>query len=100
MCGDCMPGYVVGLGSASCTLESSCAHDQWVVWGAVVVALVVMACLQMTVVSGVWLTGPAVPTAKLKLAIYFVQVRTGGKKIPGREALKDERHGKPCRHVS
>jgi hypothetical protein len=75
LCGDCAPQYVESLGSRQCTARSSCASDRFVVWSVIVVGEVVAALLQLTVVSGVWLTSPGRPTGRMKLAIYWSQVR-------------------------
>ncbi len=41
----------------------------------VVIGEVVAAVLQLTVVSGAWLPSPLHPSGRIKLAIYFAQVR-------------------------
>jgi hypothetical protein len=78
LCGDCDSGYVEGIGSAQCAPVSACGHDKPRMWAAIGAGLVVSGLLQLTLVSGVWLlkrdTG-SFPSAKLKLALYFFQVR-------------------------
>ena len=77
LCGDCMPGFVESIGTTACVPVSSCAGDRVFVWSGAVVALFAAAVLQLAVVSNVWLPSGMVslPTAKLKLAIYYFQVR-------------------------
>jgi hypothetical protein len=73
-CGECPSGFVEALGSPRCQRVSRCPRDQAVVWPLVAVAVTVAAMLQLTVVSGVWVTPSGLPSGKMKLAIYFAQV--------------------------
>ncbi len=75
LCGDCPSGYVESVGSAVCVEEGQCAKDAAVVWSFLVVGLVVAAVLQLAVVSDVWFPSKDAPSARLKLVIYFAQVR-------------------------
>ncbi len=73
LCGDCLPGYAAGLGSAECVARGRCAADQRALWPAVALGLLVSAAVQLTLVSGVWLC-KARPSGKMKLVMYFAQV--------------------------
>ncbi len=75
LCGDCAPGHVESVGSAQCVPASACGPDSAVLWVVVVMGGVIAAVLQLTVVSGVWLPSGLHPSGKMKLAIYFAQVR-------------------------
>lgn len=75
LCGDCAPGYVESLGSPYCRAVDRCEEDKRVMWPGIAVGLLVSAFMQLTFVSGVWLVGKGVPTAKMKVVIYFTQVR-------------------------
>jgi hypothetical protein len=92
LCADCGPGFVEGVGSPLCVHLSACSKEMPGVWATIVVAILGLALVQLTCVSGVWLpshTAPAgkarrvvlqllpvhgFPTAKTKLALYFFQV--------------------------
>ena len=79
LCADCSPGMAVGLGTARCIWESRCRTDKVVVWPLLVALVVVAAMVQLTLVSGVWCgKNRGRSTAKAKLLLYFVQVRTCG----------------------
>jgi hypothetical protein len=74
LCGDCAPGFVEGLGSPACVPTPACPRDAGLIWSVLVLGTLASAALQVTFVSGVWLArGP--PTGKMKLVIYFAQVR-------------------------
>ena len=75
LCGDCEAGYVEAVGSAECVPVSQCDRDKPSAWTIVVVCIAVAAVLQLAVVSDVWLPSAVAPSGKLKLAIYFLQVR-------------------------
>ena len=75
LCGGCREGYGEVLGSAECVAVGDCGPgEQALAWVVVLVALVGMALAQFTVVSGVWWCHTA-PTGRMKLGIYFAQVR-------------------------
>jgi hypothetical protein len=78
LCGSCAPGHVATLGGPGCAPVGACsgARLAWV-WALVVMALLISAALQFTVVSGVWFGSPRLPTGKMKLVIYFLQVGSG-----------------------
>ncbi len=70
-------GYVETLGSSRCGPVSSCAQDRKVLWVVVVIALLVVGAVHLTVVSGVGLSRSKAPSGRLKLLIYYAQVRGG-----------------------
>ncbi len=75
LCSQCPPGYVEAIGSSSCILSSACDADLPLVWTATVIAVFMAACIELVLVSGVWLTTTRVPSANFKLVVYFTQVR-------------------------
>ena len=76
LCGDCVSGFVESLGSTQCVPVTQCDNDMAVAWPVIVVAVGVLAWVQLTIVSAVW--RPAAPgdypSGKFKLAVYFAQV--------------------------
>ncbi len=93
LCGDCKPGFVVPVGSAYCVPWTTCASDKPLLWVAIAAGELVSAVLQLTVVSGTWMLNPSAPDGKMKLVIYFAQVRCSFEKslrlrVPGRLPLQ------------
>ena len=78
LCGNCGPGFVEGVGSTGCVALTACGTDQAVVWPLAAVAVFVAAAVQLTFVSNVWFPTKTVPKGKVKLTIYFFQVRCAG----------------------
>ncbi len=76
LCGDCADGYSVSLGSARCVESSKCSVEQGLVWLATLAAVFASAAVELVVVSGIWSSTISYPKAKMKLVVYFVQVRT------------------------
>ncbi len=75
LCGDCEDGYVESLGSSRCTPVTRCGQDRPILWMLVVVALLIIAAVHLTVVSGLGRSGDITPSGRLKLLIYYAQVR-------------------------
>ncbi len=75
LCGDCSAGYSATLGSARCIESSRCSSEEGIVWFAIVAAVFTAAAVELVVVSGVWSSAISYPKAKMKLVVYFVQVR-------------------------
>jgi hypothetical protein len=75
LCGNCIPGYVASLGSAQCTKVSRCPSEQGYVWIAIICGVFASAVVNLVVVSGVWSSEDSFPKAKMKMAMYFSQVR-------------------------
>ncbi len=75
LCGDCAEGYVESVGSSQCTTVSACTKDTVVFWSLALLGELFTSLLQLTAVSGVWLPSPQHPSGKMKLVIYFAQVR-------------------------
>jgi hypothetical protein len=75
LCGTCLPGYTEALGSATCALVDRCSNDTVLLWSLVSTALVVIAFIQLGVVSQVWATLDSAPSGRMKLLIYYAQVR-------------------------
>jgi hypothetical protein len=74
LCSDCSPGYVVAADSSGCVAKEACAKDRAPVWTLFLGGLLGLAIAQLTVVSPVWAKEARVPSARLKLLIYFAQV--------------------------
>ncbi len=74
LCGECLPGFVESLGSATCAALSQCGNDGSIVWPMIVITLLVAAIMQLAVVSDVWAPSNTYPSGKMKMVIYFSQV--------------------------
>jgi hypothetical protein len=75
LCSDCSPGFVDALGSTGCAAVAACAKDKAEVWPLIALALLGSAVVQLVFVSAVWSTTRKPPSATVKLAMYFFQVR-------------------------
>ncbi len=76
LCGGCSSGTVVAIGTPYCVPLSWCHQGRGLVWVGVVAALLVAGAVQLTLVSNVWVArSRMLPSGKIKLAIYFFQVR-------------------------
>ena len=75
LCGGCAAGFVHGVGAADCVADADCGRDSGVVAAVLAAVAVVDAVLQLAVVSDVLLPARDYPTGKLKLLVYFFQVR-------------------------
>ncbi len=75
LCGDCVRGHVETIGSSQCGAVAKCPHDRKIAWVVVVTALLFVGAVQLTVVSGVGRSRAAAPSGRLKLVIYYAQVR-------------------------
>lgn len=73
LCSDCAPGFVEGLGSATCTPVADCSRDMALVWPVLVGAVFASAVVQLTIVSGVW-RAQGRATGKMKSFIFFLQM--------------------------
>ena len=75
LCGACLPGFVEGIGASACVPVGQCGKDLPAVWTCVVVGVLFAAFAQLAIVSDVWFPSRAFPAGKLKLFVYFFQVR-------------------------
>jgi hypothetical protein len=77
LCGQCLDGYVEAVGSVACVPVTQCDSDVVLLWPLFVVGIMIAAALQLAVVSDVWCPSRSFPRGKVKLMIYFFQVRDG-----------------------
>jgi hypothetical protein len=75
LCGDCGPGLVEAVDSTACVDVDRCPEDQATVFSVLVVGVLLLGLAQLAIVSQVWQREVVVPSARLKLLIYFAQVR-------------------------
>ena len=76
LCGACVPGTALAVGSSDCVPVGRCDGDRVVFAVVATVITVVSAVLQLAVVSDVWRPSTMFPSGKVKLALYFFQVGT------------------------